>query len=101
MDAQDTVPYEIYIKQGDAEVQPSVNLNKHSLTLDVNGDETLVATTVPANATVSWTTGNSSVADVADGLVTGEGAGNTIVTASITVDGVTYNDTCTVVVEDI
>jgi len=57
-----------------------------------------VATTVPAGETVTWSTGNSSIASVSNGVVTGGStAGNTIITASITKDGVTYNDTCTVV----
>lgn len=99
MDEQDTVPYEIYIKAGDDTETGSVLLNHHSITL-VEGDEaTLVATTVPAGETVTWTSGNSSVASVLDGVVTGEDAGNTIITATITVDGVTYSDTCTVIVK--
>lgn len=99
MAAQDTVPYEIYIKEGSAVVIPAVNLNLHSATIKVGGTLPLTATTTPAGETVTWTTGNSSVADVTNGTVSGEGTGNTIITASITVDGVTYNDTCTIVVE--
>lgn len=76
-----------------------IELNTHTITMKVGGSRTLIATTTPAGETVTWTTANSSVADVADGVVSGEGTGNTIITASITVDGVTYNDTCTVIVE--
>lgn len=65
----------------------------------VEDDEyTLTALTVPAGATVTWTSGSSSVATVSGGVVTAEGEGNTIITASITDSGVTYTDTCTVIV---
>ena len=95
---QTTVPYELYVREGNGAVTPSVTLNKHSFSIEKNDTETLVATTVPAGETVTWSTGNSSIASVSNGVVTGGStAGNTIITASITKDGVTYNDTCTVV----
>lgn len=76
-----------------------ISLNVHTLKMTTTGGtKTLTATTVPAGSTVTWTSGSSSVATVEDGVVTPAGAGNTIVTASITEDGVTYNDTCTVIV---
>ena len=77
---------------------PSINLDKHYLTLvdETTGD--IGVTTVPANATVTWTSGSTSIATVSDGTVTAKDAGSTIITASITVDGVSYTDTCTVVV---
>ena len=101
MDAQDTVPYEVYIKQGGSEPTPSVVLDKHSATIEEGETVTLVAATVPADAVVTWTSGDATVASVADGVVTGELAGNTIITASITVDGVAYTDTCTIVVTEV
>lgn len=100
MDAQDTVPYEIYIQQGGAVVVPSVLLNKHAITLTVDANETLVATTVPAGETVTWSSSSTTYAEVTSGgKVTGKAAGSAIITASITVDGVAYTDTCTVIVE--
>lgn len=99
MDEQDKVPYEIYIKQGGGEIVPSVLINTHAVTVTDGDTVTLTAATIPASQTVTWSSSNSSVATVAGGVVTGEGAGNAIITASITVDGVTYTDTCTVVVE--
>lgn len=101
MDAQDEVPYEIYVKMGSGGLTPSILLNKHSVTIETNGTYTLAASTVPAGTTVSWSSADSSVASVSDGVITaGDSTGNTIITASITVEGVTYNDTCTVVVEE-
>lgn len=99
MSAQDTVPYEIYIKQGGDEPVPSVLLNKHTITIDKGDDVTLVATTVPADAIVTWTSSDSSTASVSNGVVTGVAEGNAIITATITVDNVDYTDTCTIIVE--
>ena len=78
--------------------QAGVELASHKLSLVEDDEHTLTALTYPAGATVTWTSGSSSVATVSDGVITAEGAGNTIITASITDSGVTYTDTCTVVV---
>ena len=100
MEAQDTVPYEVYVKNGNAVVVPAVNLNKHSITLEEGDTYQLLVTTIPVGKTVTYTTSDSTKADVTSGgLISGEAAGNAIITASITVDGVNYTDTCTVVVE--
>lgn len=80
------------------EQTPGIELSEHLINLKVDDEFTLTALTVPANATVVWSEGSSSVATVSGGVVTAEGAGNTIITASITDSGVTYTDTCTVVV---
>jgi hypothetical protein len=80
-------------------ISGSVVISKHILELPVDGTATLTATTIPEGETVSWNATSTSVATVtSDGVLTAEGAGNTVITASITVDGVTYTDTCTVIV---
>ena len=98
MEAQDTVPYEIYVKQGSSTATPSVTLNTHSVTIADGDTVTLVASTIPAGETVTWTTSSGTYATVSGGVVTGEAEGSAIITAAITVDGVTYTDTCTVIV---
>lgn len=55
---------------------------------------------VPVGTTVTWTSSDEKVATVANGAVTGVSAGTAVITASITVDGNTYTDTCTVTVTD-
>lgn len=101
MDAQDTVPYEIYIREGGGSSLASVLLNTHAATVEAEGTLTLTATTVPAGETVTWSSSDSTVASVSGGVVTaGSSAGSAIITASITVDGVAYTDTCTIVVEE-
>lgn len=96
--AQDVVPYEIYVK-GSAGFSGSINLNAHSIELATGGTYQLSAAVVPSNASVTWTSGSAVASVSSSGLVTaGNSAGNTIIRAAITVDGVTYDDTCTVVV---
>jgi hypothetical protein len=100
MNAQDTVPYEIFIKHGGSETFGSVLINTHAVTITEGDTITLSATTQPAGQTVTWTSSATGKATVTSGgVVEGVSAGQTIITASITVDGVTYTDTCTVVVE--
>lgn len=100
MDAQDVVPFEIYIKGSDDEPTPQILLNMHSATVDVDDTLTLVATTVPEGSTVTWASSDGTKASVTSGgVVTGEAEGSATITASITVEGVTYTDTCSVVVE--
>lgn len=97
--AQDTVPYEIYIKQGGEEITPSVLLNKHAVSVVAGETVTLTAETNPDGETVTWSSSSNTYATVTSGgVISGEAAGQAIITASITVDGVTYTDTCTVVV---
>lgn len=95
---QDTVPFEIYVKSGSAKVVPAIGLNTHYFEIEAEGTKTLTANTTPKDATITWASANDSVATVSNGVVTGVGEGNTIITASITVDDVTVDDTCTVVV---
>ena len=93
-------PFEIFVKQGtSADAEPSVKLDKHVLRIvGINNTEDLTAAVVPAGSTVTWTSASTTVATVSGGTVTAKAAGNTIITASITVGGVTYSDTCTVII---
>lgn len=100
MNQPDTVPYEIYVKGSGDEPTPSIVLDKHSMTIDVNQEVQLKAQVVPAGQTITWTSSASGKASVTAGKVKGLEAGTSIITASITVDGVSYTDTCTVIVEE-
>ena len=98
MDAQDEVPYEIYVKGG-SEPAPYVILDNHRITVLAEGTATLVATTYPEDAEVTWSSSDSTTASVSDGVITaGDSAGSAVITATITVDDVPYTDTCTVIV---
>lgn len=99
MNAQTVVPFEVYIQNGNGE-EGSISFNKHSLTIEAGDEYTIEANVFPADAVVTWTSGSDSVATVSDGVVTGVAEGNTIIRGYITVDGVIYDDTCTVVVTE-
>lgn len=77
---------------------PSVNLSTHVVNMKEGDTVRIRANTNPDDAVVTWTSASTLVANVDGGVITGEGEGDTIITAAITVDGVTYNDTCTVIV---
>lgn len=79
-------------------VTPAVEIDAHAVTVEKDETITLTAATVPAGATVTWSSSDSGKASVSNGVVTGEAVGNAIITATITIDGVSYSDTCTVVV---
>ena len=77
-----------------------VTLDESSITLVVGGNQALVATVTPADAddkSVTWSSSNSAVATVTDGVVTAVSPGTATVTV-ITVDG-GYTATCQVTVE--
>ena len=77
---------------------PSVTLDQNEVTVEASDTVTLKASTYPAGETVTWTSSNTSAATVSSGVVTGVAAGKTTITASITVGGNTYTDTCAVTV---
>jgi uncharacterized protein YjdB len=67
-----------------------VSLVPNTLGLTVGGKATLTATVSPANAadpTVTWTSSNTGVATVANGVVTGVAAGSATITATSKEDG--------------
>lgn len=98
INSMSVVPFEIYIKQGVTPATPSVQLNAHSFTIPVSGTQQLTAVVSPVGSTITWSSSATAKASVSNGLVTGVAAGTAIITAAITVNSVTYNDTCTVVV---
>lgn len=78
---------------------PTVTLDKSTLSLTVGGTTgSLSATVAPVGSTVTWTSSDTSIATVSSGTVTAVKAGSCTVTASITVDGVTYVADCAVTV---
>ena len=89
---------EITVQVIDESVQ-SVSLDQHSLKGFVGGSATLNAYVFPSSAInkeVVWTTSNSQVCTVANGVVRFVGAGQAVITVT-TVDG-GFFDTCTVTV---
>lgn len=95
--ATDTIPMVFYVVDGDDE-SDSIRLDKYSLSVPAGNDATIIATTVPSDATVTWQSLDTSVATVADGVVTGVAAGTTQILAKFIEDDVTYSALCTVTV---
>lgn len=79
----------------------SVALNKKVATVNVGKTVTVKATVTPANAdnkTLVWTSSNTKIATVSNGVVKGVKAGRVIITAKTT-DGSNISATCTVTVK--
>lgn len=78
-----------------------VTLNTGTTTVDKGNTYTLTATVLPVNAdvqTVTWSTSDSSVATVANGVITGVGCGNATIT--VTTDEGGYTAQCIATVEN-
>lgn len=81
-------------------VTPSVSVVPSRAAVDAGSDVQLSAVVVPASAAVTWSSSATTYATVgaSTGLVHGEAEGSATITASITVDGTNYTDTCAVTV---
>lgn len=78
-----------------------VALDKKVATVNVGKKVTVKATVTPANAdnkTLAWTSSNTKIATVSNGVVKGVKAGRVIITAKTT-DGSNISATCTVTVK--
>lgn len=82
-----------------SEAPYSITVTPSKASIAEGATKKLTAKTVPADATVSWSSSAEAKATVSDtGVVTGAAAGSAVITASIT-DGVnTYEDVCNVTV---
>ncbi len=79
---------------------PTLKLNKTSLTLDEGKSATLKATATPA-CTVTWKTSDKTVATVSkNGKIKAVGYGTAKITAKITYGGKTYSKSCKVTVNE-
>lgn len=79
----------------DANSVQSITLNTETATVAANGTIKLQAFTAPGNGTVTWTSGTTAKATVADdGTVTGVAAGTSVITAAC--NGLTASCTVTV-----
>lgn len=76
----------------DSVVTPKITVDKSALTFaNSSADaQTITATTMPSDATVTWSTSKASVATVSDGVVSPVGTGTCKITAKITVGGTDY-----------
>lgn len=78
---------------------PTITLDKSTLSVTVGGATGSISATVsPVGSDVTWKSSDITIATVSSGTVTAVKAGTCTVTASITVDGVTYTAACAVTV---
>ena len=83
---------------GEGEI-PTITLDKSTLSVTVGGATGSISATVsPVGSDVTWKSSDTAIATVSSGTVTAVKAGTCTVTASITVDGVTYTAACAVTV---
>ena len=76
--------------------QPTISLNKSSLSLAVGGSETLVATTANGSGNVTWSSNKENIAAVTSGgKVEGVSAGSAVITAIYSGVSATCNVTVT------
>ena len=72
-----------------------------ALTVDESGAVKAAVTGAPTAPSIEYTSSNANVAAVdSTGKVTAKAAGTATITASVTVQGTTYKDTCTVTVKE-
>lgn len=101
INAQDEMPMVIYdIPPENTPIIPDITLSRSNVTLEEGEKVNIVATTVPAGQTVTWSSSADGKASVDGGEITGVDAGTAVITASMTYDGVTYTDTCNVTVTE-
>ena len=86
------------IKEG---VSPWIKLSSSSVTLAKGEKATLSASVNPGDVDIKWTTSDSSVATVSNGLVTANNSGTATITAFFTYNGSNYSATCNVIVPSI
>lgn len=99
-DTQNKVPMKFYSLQADT---PRINLSDYSITMHTDDDPyTIVATTVPSNAQITWESMDEEVFTITptwNGCkITPVGVGRAAAVAKITVSTVDYTATCLVTV---
>ena len=76
------MPMEFYSASG---TETSITLSETSLALEVGNTQTLIATTTPSGATITWASDDETIATVTSGgVVEAVAEGTCTITASIT-----------------
>lgn len=75
-----------------------ITLNTDTATVAEGSTVSLTATVKPSGQTVTWASNDTDNATVSNGVVTGVSEGTATISASITVDGTTYSDSCVITV---
>ena len=80
--------------------RPTISLSSATSNLKVGESTTLTATATPTNQTVTWSSSDTSVATVSNGVVIAVGEGTATITAKFIYNDTTYSKTCTVTVTE-
>ena len=97
IDAQDVVPMVFYSIDPEEAETLSIKLNKSGIMIADGETETLTAKT-DAEASVTWASTDTTVATVANGVVTAEGEGVCVITAKASKNGEAAIASCNVTV---
>lgn len=81
--------------------KPGITLSESTKSVYQTNTFTLKATTLPTNQTVFWSSSNTNVATVSNGVVTAINPGTATITASLTYSGQAYSATCNVTVKEV
>lgn len=81
-------------------ISPTITLSLSSKDMNIGETATLTAATTPTGQAVTWTSSDTSVATVSNGIITAKAAGTAIITAKFTYNGIVYSNTCTVTVKE-
>lgn len=98
INAQNVVPIEFYSLDEDPSTV-SITLDKTSATVAVGGTVALIANKNPNDASVTWSSSDTTVATVSNGTVTGEAVGTAVIVAKATKSGADAVATCVITVE--
>jgi len=80
--------------------KPTITISKSGLSMFIGDSSTITATINPTGQTVTWKSSNTSVATVSGGKISAVSNGTANITASITVNGITYTSSaCAVTVQ--
>ncbi len=82
---------------------PTVTLDTMSAVIGTGDTMTITATVVPAlggGISLDWQSSDEAIVKVADGVITAVSAGNATVTASVTLEGRTFGESCAVTVQN-
>ena len=78
----------------------SVTLSHSSVSLSPNKSTQVIAYTNPDGQQVSWSSADPNIATVINGTITAVNSGQTVITASFSVQGITFSDSCSVYVSE-
>lgn len=82
---------------------PDITLDTMSVVIGTGDTKTIVATVVPAlggGISLDWQSSDNSIVTVVEGAITAVASGNATVTASVTIEGRTFSESCAVTVQN-